>query len=204
MTMAQYLLAGMTAYAVAVAGYVNLAESVANARAQGVLRRLRGTPLPTGMLIAGRVISALVVGLLSAVVLGTVAVAALDVRLDAARLPAALLAVVLGGVCFAALGLAVVALLRSARSVLAITLGTLLPLSFVSEVFVVGSAPMPAWLVSVGNVFPLRHLVELLLAATRPGTDGSGVAWPHLAVVAAWTVAAVLVVAVRSTRAPQD
>jgi ABC-2 type transport system permease protein len=204
LTMAQYLLAGMITYAVAVAGYVNLAEGVANARAEGVLRRLRGTPLPPGVLIAGRVISALVVGLLSAVALCTVAVATLDVRLDAARLPAVLLAVVLGGACFAALGLAVVALLRSARSVIAVTLGTLLPLSFVSEVFVVGAAPMPSWLVAVGNVFPLRHLLESLLAATRPGADGPGFAWTHLAVVAAWVVAAVLVVVVRSRRGPQD
>jgi ABC-type multidrug transport system permease subunit len=196
--MAQYLLPGMITYAVAVAGYVNLAESLAAARAQGVLRRLRGTPLPTGLLLAGRVVSALLVGLLSAVLLCTVAVAALDVRVDPVRLPAVLLAVLLGGFCFAALGLAVVAVLRSARSVIAVTLGTLLPLSFVSEVFVVGDAAMPPWLSAIADVFPLRHLMEALLTATRPDVDGMGVAWAHLAVVAAWTVAAVAVVMVRS------
>jgi hypothetical protein len=136
--------------------------------------------------------------LLSAVLLCTVAVTALDVRVDLVRLPAVLLAVLLGGSCFAALGLAVVAVLRSATSVIAVTLGTLLPLSFVSEVFVVGDAAMPPWLSAVADVFPLRHLMEALLTATRPDAIGAGFAWAHLAVVAAWTVAAVIVLMIRS------
>ena len=198
LAMAQYLLPGMITYAVAVAGYVNLAESLAAARAQGVLRRLRGTPLPTGILVAGRVVSALLVGLVSAALLCTVAVTTLDVRLDLVRLPAVLLAVLVGGFCFAALGLAVVSVLRSARSVLPVTLGTLLPLSFVSEVFVVGDAAMPPWLSTIADVFPLRHLMDALLTATRPDVNGTGVAWAHLAVVAAWTVGALAVLMVRS------
>jgi ABC-type multidrug transport system permease subunit len=202
--MAQYLLPGMITYAVAVGGYVNLPESVAAARVQGVLRRLRGTPLPTGVLLTGRAISALIVGLLSTGLLCTVAVTVLGVRVDPARLPAFLLAVVVGVCCFAALGLAVVALLRSARSVLAVTLGTLLPLSFVSEIFVVGDAAMPPWLSAVGAVFPLRHLMEALLAATRPGAGGTGVAWTHLAVVVVWTVAAFAVLVFRSRRSAQE
>jgi ABC-type multidrug transport system permease subunit len=202
--MAQYMLPGMITYAVAVAGYVNLPEIVATARAQGVLRRLRGTPLPTGVFVAGRVISALVVGLLSAMLLCAVAVAVLDVRVDVARLPAVLLAVVLGVGCFATLGLAVLALMRSARSVLAVTLGTLLPLSFVSGVFVVGDAAMPPWLSAVGDVFPLSHLMEALLFATRPDVGGAGVAWMHLAVVAGWTVAALAVLVLRTGRSAAD
>jgi ABC-type multidrug transport system permease subunit len=204
LTMAQYLLAGMMTYAVAVAGYVNLPESVANARAQGALRRLRGTPLPSAILVVGRVISALVVGLLSAGLLCVVAVAGLDVQLDPARLPAVLLGVVLGVSCFAALGLAVVALMRSARSVIAVTLGTLLPLSFVSEVFVVGEAAMPPWLSTIADLFPLRHLMEVMLTATRPGVDGLGVAWAHVAVVAGWTLAALAVLAVHARRTAAD
>jgi ABC-type transport system involved in multi-copper enzyme maturation permease subunit len=150
------------------------------------------------------VVSALLVGLLSAALLCTVAVTSLDVRLDLVRLPAVLLAVLLGGFCFAALGLAVVSVLRSARSVLPVTLGTLLPLSFVSEVFVVGDAAMPPWLSTIADVFPLRHLMEALLIATRPDVSGTGVAWTHLAVVAAWTAGALAVLMVRSRASEED
>ncbi|GIE54139.1 hypothetical protein Ani05nite_76730 [Amorphoplanes nipponensis] len=194
---AQYLLPGLTAYAIAVAGYVTLPEAVAQARGKGVLKRLRGTPLPLRWYVAGRVGAVLVVSILSTVLLCGVAVLFLDVRLDAARLPAVALAVVLGVACFAALGLAVVALLRSATSLVAITLGTLLPLSFVSDVFPVGDAPLPGWPALIGNLFPLKHLAALLLAATSPAGPDSGIAAGHLAVVAAWTVAALLILRVR-------
>jgi ABC-type multidrug transport system permease subunit len=188
LSMAQYLLPAMAGYAIAVAAYVTLPESVADARAQGVLRRLRGTPLPFRWYLAGRILSAIAVGLISCTLLVLVAVLGLGVRFAPAALPAFLLAVLLGAACFAGLGLAVVALLPAARSVVPVTLGTLLPLSFVSGTFVVGAAPLPSWLDRIGEFFPLRHLTEALLAATRP--DTTEFAWPHLALVALWTVAA--------------
>jgi ABC-2 type transport system permease protein len=197
LTMAQYLLPGMIAYAAALAGYVNLPESVAAARADGVLKRLGGTPLPVRWYLGGRVLCALLIGVLGAVVLSVVAVVAQGVRLDPVRLPAVLLAVVLGGACFCALGLALAAALPRLRSLTAITLGTLLPLCFVSEIFVVGEAPLPGWLRTIGDVFPLRHLMQSLLTATRPDGGGTGIAWSHLAVVAVWAAAGAVVTARR-------
>ncbi|MFI7542502.1 ABC transporter permease [Actinoplanes sp. NPDC049599] len=197
LTSAQYLLPGMTAYAIAVAGYVNMPEDVAQARGKGVLKRLLGTPLPLRWYLAGRMSAVLVVSTLASVLLGVVAVLFLDVRLDPARLPAVAVGVVLGACCFAALGLAAVALLRSATSLVAVTLGTLLPLSFVSDVFPVGDAPLPGPLAAIGALFPLKHLMAALLAATSPDGPGSGFAAGHLAVVAGWTVAGLLVVRLR-------
>jgi ABC-2 type transport system permease protein len=197
LTTAQYLLPGMTAYAIAVAGYVNMPEDVAQARGKGVLKRLLGTPLPLRWYVAGRVSAVLVVSVAAAVLLATVAVLFLDVGLDPARLPALALGVLLGVWCFAALGLAAVALLRSANSLVAVTLGTLLPLSFVSDVFPVGDAPLPGPLAAVGDLFPLKHLVAALLAATSPDGAGAGLAAGHLAVVAGWTVAGLLVIRLR-------
>lgn len=200
---AQYLLPGMAAYAIAVAGFVNLPEDVAQARGTGVLTRLRGTPLPLRWYYAGRMAAVLVVSALSTVLLGTVAVLFLDVRLDAARLPALAAGVVLGVSCFASLGLAAVALVRSATSLVAVTLGTLLPLSFVSDIFLVGAAPLPGWLAAVGDLFPLKHLMRVLLAATSPTGPAGGIAAGHLAVVAAWAAAGLLVVRLRGLGEPR-
>jgi len=197
--LAQYLLAGMIAYTAAVAGYVDMPEAVVGARASGVLKRLHGTPLPFRWYVAGRVATALITALLGTAVLAVVGVAFLDVRLAAARVPAALLAVGAGTLCFAALGLAVAALLPTARSLVAVTLGTLLPLCFVSEIFVVGDQPLPGGLVAVADVFPLRHLLNALLTATRPETTGAGIAWSHVAVLAGWTALALLVAGRRGT-----
>ena len=50
----------MVAYAIAVAGYVNLPEAVAKARGAGVLKRLRATPVPPWLYLAGRLLGTLV------------------------------------------------------------------------------------------------------------------------------------------------
>jgi ABC-2 type transport system permease protein len=193
-TMAQYLLAGMIAYTAALSGFVNLPESVAGARAAGVLKRLSGTPLPPRWYFAGRVSAALVVALIATALLVAVGTGFLDAELSAARLPALVLAIAVGSLCFAALGLAIVALMPAARSVLAVTLGTLLPLCFISEIFVVGDRPLPGWLTGVADVFPLRHLLKAVLVATDPAVTGTGIAGGHLAILLAWTVPALAVV----------
>ncbi|GAB7037671.1 MULTISPECIES: ABC transporter permease [Catenuloplanes] len=193
MPMEQYLFAGMVAYTAALTGYVDMPESVVGARSAGVLKRLRGTPLPFRWYYAGRTAAALLISLFAALLLALVGTAFLGVRLDPARVPALLLAIVVGSLCFSAIGLALVALLPSARSIVAITLGTLLPLCFASEIFVVGDTPLPGWLTTAADVFPLRHLLHAVLAATDPAAGGSGVALGHLAVLIVWTAFALLV-----------
>ncbi|MEU4421523.1 ABC transporter permease [Actinoplanes sp. NPDC024001] len=193
MSMAQYLYAGMIAYTAAVVAYVDMPEAVVGARAAGVLKRLRGTPLPFRSYFIGRVCAALLVSLLATAVLTIVGAGFLDVDLAAVRMPALLIAIAAGSLCFAALGLAVAALLPSARSIVAVTLGTLLPLCFVSEIFVVGDQPLPGWLTSVAGVFPLRHLLGAVLTATDPASTGAGFTAGNLAVLAAWTAAGALV-----------
>jgi ABC-type multidrug transport system permease subunit len=193
LAMSQYLFAGMVTYTVALAGYVDLPEGVVGARSAGVLKRLRGTPVPFGAYLAGRIGAALISAGIAAAVLAAVGVGLLGVRVPPAHVPALILAIGAGTLCFAALGFALVALLPSARSLVAVTLGTLLPLCFLSEIFVVGDRPLPATLTTIADVFPLRHLMQLMLAATRPDGVGSGVAWAHLAVLAGWTVAALLI-----------
>ena len=85
----------------------------------------------------------------------------------------------------------------AARSVLAVTLGTLLPLCFVSEIFVVGDQPLPDWLTTVADVFPLRHLLRAVLTATDPAVTGAGVAAGQLGILLVWTVPALAVLWLR-------
>jgi ABC-2 type transport system permease protein len=173
---------------------------MAGARAAGILKRLRGTPLPYAYHVAGRILSALITAVASTLLLWALAAVVFGVRLQVTDVLMLLLTVVAGGCCFAALGLALVALLPSARTVVAVTLGTLLPLCFVSEVFVAGQATMPSWLSTVAGVFPLRHLLTVVPAATAPDTAAVPTMWPHLGVIAAWTMAATAVVLIRAQR----
>ncbi|MGC5015709.1 ABC transporter permease [Streptosporangium sp. DT93] len=192
-----FMLAAMITYTVGVSGYVNLTEAVTGDRERGVLKRLAGTPLPDWAYYAGWIACALWVTLATAVVLALVAAAGYGVRIGPGAVPAILATVLLGVACFAALGTLVAALVSRAAAANAITLGTFLPMAFVSDVFVVGG-PLPDVLERAGDVLPLKHVSHALLAALDPA--GRPWPWADLAVVAAWTLGGVLVVAVVNGR----
>ena len=185
------LLPAMAAYGVAVATYVTMPSSVARAREAGVLKRLRGTPVPPWAHLAGWAAAALV---LAAVAVGLLVLTAgfgYQVWADPAHLGALLVDVVLVSACFALLGFVLIRLARTPQALTATTLGTLLPLSFISDVFVVG-VRMPAPLGFIGDALPLKHAVHAFDQALRSATATGGFAWRDLAVVLAWTAAAAI------------
>ncbi|MFC4058197.1 ABC transporter permease [Planomonospora corallina] len=192
-----FMLAAMITYTVGVSAYVNLAEAVTGDRERGVAKRLAGTPLPGWAYHAGWISCALWVTLVTAVVLSLVATSGYGVRIGLSAIPVILVTVLLGVACFAALGVLVATLAPRAPAANAITLGTFLPLAFVSDVFVVGG-PLPGVLETAGDLFPLKHVSHALLAALDPA--GRPWPWADLAVVAVWTAGGVLAVAVANGR----
>ncbi|TMR93627.1 ABC transporter permease [Nonomuraea basaltis] len=192
-----FMLAAMITYTVGVASYVNIAEAVAGDRERGVLKRLTGTPIPRWAYHAGNLTTALLVTLATATVLALVAALGYDVTIEPAMIPGLLAAIVLGSACFAVFGALVVAFVTKQQTANAITLGTFLPLAFVSDVFVIGGE-LPGVLRAIGDVFPLKHVSHALLAVLDP----AGRPWPlmDLAVVAAWTLAGVAVLALKKGR----
>lgn len=188
---AQTVAASMTIYGAAVVSYVNMPQGLAEARDQGVLKRWAGTPLPTWAIFGGRAISSLWLALLALLAVYLLAVPVYGVIVPPSW-PSALLVLVVTVVSFAALGMAVVSLVHGAQSALAICLGSLITLSFFSDIFIVG-AEFPPWLDVVSYVFPLRHAVNAFSDAMAADASGWVVDWGHLAVVAAWGVAGLLV-----------
>jgi hypothetical protein len=111
---AQFLVAPFAVFGVAEAAFVMLAVDTAVLRENGILLRLRGTPVPAWTVLVGRIGATLVVAG-SAVVLTTgVGVGAYGVEVIWRKVPALLVTLILGIVCLAALALAVVALTRTA------------------------------------------------------------------------------------------
>jgi ABC-2 type transport system permease protein len=194
-TLGAFFAATMAVYGASVTAYVNMPQGLAEARDRGVLKREHGAPLPVWALLLGRVAGALVVALLTLVAMYVVAGLMYGVGIPPAW-PAALLTFMVATTCFAVLGLAVMSLIRSAEAVVGVTLGTLLPLCFISDVFVVG-VTFPPVLDRIAWLFPLRHATRAMAAATATDVVGSGLSWDHLGVMLAWTVAGLVVVAWR-------
>ena len=186
LSVAQFYAPALGAFAAVSATYTNLAIGITTLRDDGVLKRVRGTPLPSWIYLAGAVGSAVWLAFIGVFVMMAIGVVAFDVNIEAAKLPAAALTFAVGVATFAALGLALASIAKNARSAPAIANATILPLAFISNVFVsLGNEP-PAWLDTVGDIFPLKPFVEAFSRAFSPFTDAPAFSMGRLAVVAAW------------------
>jgi len=190
-TTAQYYAPSMAVFAAVSATYTNLAVTTAYQRDQGILKRVRGTPLPPVVYMGGKIISAIVIATISVLIMMTIGVVFYGVQIYAATLPSAIVTFVFGVASFAALGMLVAAVVPSGEAATAVANATLLPLAFFSGVFIVPSDSAPAWLDAVANFFPLKHFVEPFVAAFNPQTVGGGWDWASLAFMALWGVVAV-------------
>jgi len=181
---------GILAFAVVVVAYGNLAATLALQRADGVLKRLRATPLPPMLYLGGQLVSTIVTALL--VSLATIALggAAFGALPRVAAIPPLLIVLALGISCFAALGIAISAAIPTADAAGAITNGTYLPLAMVSGMFS-ATLHLPRVLDTVVSLFPLKALADGLRAAYDPAAHGLPVG--NALVLAVWTVAGVAV-----------
>ena len=154
---------------------MNLAVTVTAQRETGVLKRRRATPVPAVAVIIGRALTPVVVALAITAVLLAIGWAAYGAHLPARTAPALIVTVVVGTLAFCCLGYALASLIRNEDAAQPITQAVMLPLYFISGVFVAVTV-LPSWLVNVANVFPVRHLADALLVAYNPHTSGSGFA----------------------------
>jgi ABC-2 type transport system permease protein len=188
----QFYTGSLAAFTAVSATYTNLANMVPIRREEGVLKRWRGTPLPPWIYLAGAIGSAVVIAAGGVVIMLSLGVVAYDLDIESAKLPAAALTFVVGVASFAALGMAVASLVPRASAASAVANATILPLAFVSNVFIVLEDP-PRWLDVLGDVFPLKPFVTSFQDAFNPLVDAPGSDLAALAQVALWGVAGVIV-----------
>jgi len=194
----QFLAPGMLAFAVISTCYTGMVTSVAINRDEGLLKRVRGTPLPPWVYITARILSAVWFSMVSAVVMVVVAVLLFHVEVIVRMLPAAVVTLLLAAACFCALGMAVAAVIPNGEAAPVIANFTFFPVAFISDLFF-PTAGAPAWVGTVGSIFPVKHFAVALENTFNPFVHGSGFQWGHLGIMALWTVAGV-VVAVRLFR----
>jgi ABC-2 type transport system permease protein len=193
-----YYIPAIVTLAVVSATFQNLAMSVTIDREDGLLKRSRGTPLPSWAFIAGRVGNSVVVAVLMLALVAGLGRIAYGVEIPWERTPAVLVTLALGAATFSCLGLALTAAIPSQPAAAPITNLVIFPLYFLSGVFVPESE-VPDGVIQFSGLFPVRHFFQAFFAAWDPSTTGAGFEWGHLAVVAAWGLAG-LAIAVRYFR----
>jgi len=193
-----YFVPAVITLALVSATMVNLAMNLTILREGGVLKRLRGTPLPGWVFIAGRIGNAFVTALLMFVLVTVLGRVLFDVPVPWSRLGPLLVVLAVGSASFCALGVALTTIIPSREAAPAITNLVVFPLYFLSGVFIPESE-IPNGVLHVADVFPIRHLFDALLAGFDPATGSAGYELGQLAVVAAWGVLG-FVVALRRFR----
>jgi ABC-2 type transport system permease protein len=188
----QFLAPGMLAFAVISTCYTGLATGVAINRDEGVLKRVRGTPLPPWIYISSRILSSVWFSVVSAVIMVVAAVLLFHLQVVGRMLPAAVVTLLLGAACFCALGMAVAAVIPNGEAAPVVANFSFFPVAFVSDLFF-PSEGAPAWVGAVGSVFPVKHFAKAIETTFNPLVPGSGFRFGHLAVLVAWTAAAVFV-----------
>jgi ABC-2 type transport system permease protein len=180
-----YYVPAIITLAVVSAAMVSLAFSLVVARENRVLKRGRGTPMPSWVFISGRIGNAIVVSVLMLALLTLIGWAIYDVAVPWDRLPAVLVTLAIGAASFCCLGIALTAIIPSEDAAAPITNVMVLPLYFLSGVFIPESE-IPEGVLHISDAFPIRHFFEAFFAAFDPNTAGAGFEWGNLAVVAAW------------------
>ena len=184
------VLAGLLGYGAANTGFAGLPIQTVTRREMGLLKRMRSTPLAPATYLAAALTSTLVVFLLQGV-----ALFALGRLLKGTPFPDRPLsligAMLFGAAAFAAMGLGVASLLRSAEGASAAVNAALLPMAFLSG----GFGPTlhyPRVLRAIGDVLPLKYFVQIVYAVYLHGRAF----WSKpsaIAIVAAWGLAGAVV-----------
>ncbi|MDQ3737570.1 MAG: ABC transporter permease [Actinomycetota bacterium] len=183
----QFYAGSIAAFTAVSATFTNLANVIPIRREEGVLKRWRGTPLPPWAYVAGFIGSAILLAIIGAGLMLAIGVVAYDVEIDPAKVPAGVLTFVVGLATFAALGVALANVVPTASASAAAANAALLPLSFISDVFIpIENAPR--WLEVLAGIFPLKPFVTSFQNMLNPLVDAPGFDLGNLAVVAVWGV----------------
>ena len=177
---------GIIAYAVMVIGFTNMAMAIAYLRYDGILKRLRVTPMPPTLYLLAVVLSNVLTIVAATVLLLVVGVAFYGAHLEVGELPGFALTLMLASACFTSLGIAVARFIPRPDSGMPVLMFVTLPLSFISDVFF----PLEKGahvLREIGEFFPLFHVSRGLQPAFEPFSHGGGLVGSDVLALLVWS-----------------
>jgi ABC-2 type transport system permease protein len=161
--------AGLIGGGVMATSYQNLGMAIAIERDRGLLKRLRGTPMPAGAYFIGKTGLVLVSTVAESVILIIVGMLVDHLRLptSAERWWTFAWVFLLGTITCTLLGIAASSVPRSARSATAVITLPFVVLQFISGVYVPFTF-VPPWLRYIAAIFPLKWICQGLRSVFLP------------------------------------
>ena len=192
---------GISTLGVVAVSFVNLTVTIVALRESGVLMRRRSTPVPAWVLIASRALTAVILSIVVVIVLIAIGRIFYGVQIPSGTLPAFVLGVFVGAACFCCLSFAVASFIRNEDSAQPIIQAIVLPLYFISGVFV-PKDQLSSTLRDIASVFPISHLDNIFFTAFNPATRGLGFAGYDLLILAIWGVGGLVIALWRFSWSP--
>ena len=180
---------GIAGMSVMTTTFIALAFNMTFLREEGVLKRVRGTPLPGGAYLSGIVLSAVTNTIVQITIITVAGKTLFGLGWPKDWLELAVF-VFAGVVCFASLGVALSHAIPNFESAPAYTNAIFLPVVFISGVFF-DPDNAPKAIQEVAQVLPLVHVIEGLSGAMVTGeslADNAGA----LAVVCLWAAVGIV------------
>jgi ABC-2 type transport system permease protein len=197
-----YYVGAMAAFGVISACFTNIAIQTTFNRDAGILKRLRGTPLPAGAYMSARVLHAMVVGAILVVLTLAFGMIAYDSPMPTGTpLLEFIVTFLVGSLSFSALALALTAVIPNADAAPPVVNAAILPLLFLSGIFIPLSDEAPAWMSTIAEIFPVKHFADAMRAGFLGNLEdplGRRVfvfEWTDVLIVAAWGVVGLVIAA---------
>ncbi len=187
----QYFVPAILTLGVISSCYTYLAVQLTTQREEGLLKRVRSSPLPPWAFLVTVVLSCVIrTAVLVGLTLGVGAVFYHLVFPPHAAL-ALFVTVLVGTATFCSIGIAITVIIPNADAAPAIVNGIYLPLMFISGTFF----PLkPTLFVSkIAAVFPVQPFVKATFAAVNPNVHGLGIEWGRVLVMAIWAAVAMII-----------
>jgi ABC-2 type transport system permease protein len=185
----QYYTPSVLAYGVMSACFLNLALTMTRQREAGILKRMRGTPLPSWALIGGVIGSAVIVAILLSAVCVFFSTVIYNVHLPASHYLPLIVTILLASITFCALGIAASSFIPNADSGPAIVNVPYFVMVFISGTYF----PISGGLEKAASYLPLRPFISAMYKDFDPLNTGSGWAWHNLGSLLIWGVIAVFI-----------
>jgi ABC-2 type transport system permease protein len=198
---ANFLEAGMLGYGLVSTAFAGLAIFMVIRRESGILKRVRATPLPSSVYLGAVLASTLIAYAVNVVCMIAIGRGLFSVPLPT-RWISLFLTLLIGAVAFAALGLGMAAVVRSAEGASATVNAVYLPMAFISGSFF-SPHSFPPFLRALANVLPLTYFIRLtrdvMLHGHQVWTN-----WRDVAVVVGWGAVGAIVASRRFRWEPAE
>jgi ABC-2 type transport system permease protein len=180
-----YVFAGLLGFSILSLGFFGLTNSLPSMKKEGVLRRLRATPLRVSQFVLGNALNYLVIGIITVILMFAIGVLLFDFKMQGDYLSFITITVI-GIIMMFGFGLAVGGWAKNENQAAPLTNLVAFPMMFLSGVFFPRFL-MPEWLQSVSALLPLTPLIDGIRFIITEGKTIFDV-MPQVGLMGIWTI----------------